>query len=895
MKSKLFLLLFLTLTLNGCDKDDEIVEIETEQIVNGRIVFSGSNEIPNNLKVLSLDGVIQLDSNSTIDLPTSANGLEFLLNANDEIVFIRRNYPNSIDNNLSSESTILFLSTFNTLFYNLTDINQSTIISQILEHPNFDIAKNFLDNAVEINIYSNEFKENIQSIVNEIFSEENISPLSTDAPLVDVNYSNNSNVISFSNNTSNHIGYSVKLNGVQNDFGLIDGNQTLSYELGNQNTNYDFKMMSGADLNGVFSDNQLEEIEAFNADFNDFLFEAIEILLEIAISELNDDCLETIFNALVVGINFAEDYGNNNNANDAFIEAFSNLAASLPSLVEGGLDCIEVGDSILGDVLSTLNLINDAFNISNFLNETGISITEYYAYENLSEKCFFYNGDDFLECDNITVSPPYNPNPSNNAIDVPLTGELSFTAGLNTPSDSSFKIYFGDTDNLTEFEITNSTNNTYSGVEENSTYYWKVETLSNSGSVLTTSPLWSFTTIADNNLATVTSNSITGITQNSATSGGNVTDDGGNAVTIKGICYSTTPNPTTADNTSNDGTGTGAFTSNITGLTANTTYYVKAYATNSEGTAYGNEISFTTLNSSSTTEPAYNPIPNDNSTNTSLNGNLSFTEGNNTPTDAIFKVYFDTSSNPNTVFNLDANVNTLNYSNLQEATPYYWKVETISNTGNVLATSPIWSFTTATNSGGTAVVDVLNPITGKTWMDRNLGASQAATSSTDAAAYGDLYQWGRAADGHEKRNSGITSTLSTTDNPGHGDFITIGSSPYDWRSPQNDDLWQGVNGTNNPCPSGYRLPTITELDAERTSWSSDNSAGAFASPLKLLMAGYRISNNGSLNDVGSFGYFWSSTVGGGSARFLIFGNSSIDTDLSWSIRAYGHSVRCLKD
>jgi uncharacterized protein (TIGR02145 family) len=287
-----------------------------------------------------------------------------------------------------------------------------------------------------------------------------------------------------------------------------------------------------------------------------------------------------------------------------------------------------------------------------------------------------------------------------------------------------------------------------------------------------------------------------------------------------------------------------------------------------------------------------NPIPNDNSTNISLNGNLSFTEGNNTPTDATFKVYFDTSSNPNTVFNLDANVNTLNYSNLQEATPYYWKVETISNTGNVLAISPIWSFTTATNSGGTAVVDVLNPITGKTWMDRNLGASQAATSITDAAAYGDLYQWGRAADGHEKRNSGITSTLSSTDNPGHGDFITTSSSPRDWRSPQNNNLWQGVNGTNNPCPSGYRLPTDTELLAERDSWSSNNSAGAFASPLKFPVAGHRLNSFGSLEE--SSGFYWSSsTVSGTRARGLFFINSA--AGLNMGNRAYGLSVRCLKD
>jgi uncharacterized protein (TIGR02145 family) len=189
--------------------------------------------------------------------------------------------------------------------------------------------------------------------------------------------------------------------------------------------------------------------------------------------------------------------------------------------------------------------------------------------------------------------------------------------------------------------------------------------------------------------------------------------------------------------------------------------------------------------------------------------------------------------------------------------------------------------------------NVTNPTTGEIWMDRNLGASQVATSSTDAAAYGDLYQWGRAADGHESRTSGTTSTLATSDTPGHGNFITNGSSPYDWRNPQNDNLWQGVSGTNNPCPSGYRLPTEAEWEAERTSWSSNNEAGAFASPLKLPVAGSRVYSNGTLYNVGSDGSYWSSTVSGTYASSLLFYSSNA---LMYSYsRAGGFSVRCLKD
>ena len=188
---------------------------------------------------------------------------------------------------------------------------------------------------------------------------------------------------------------------------------------------------------------------------------------------------------------------------------------------------------------------------------------------------------------------------------------------------------------------------------------------------------------------------------------------------------------------------------------------------------------------------------------------------------------------------------------------------------------------------------VTNPATGKTWMDRNLGASRVAQSSTDAEAYGDLYQWGRLTDDHQNRLSGTTSTLSSSDNPGHGNFILAPNSPYNWRNPQNPNLWQGVSGTNNPCPNGFRLPTMAEWNAELHSWSSNNAAGAFNSPLKLPVSGYRNGNNGSLGNVGSFGLFWSATVEGTNA-FRLYINSD-DSYMGSFSRASGLSVRCLKD
>lgn len=298
----------------------------------------------------------------------------------------------------------------------------------------------------------------------------------------------------------------------------------------------------------------------------------------------------------------------------------------------------------------------------------------------------------------------------------------------------------------------------------------------------------------DSNIPILRTNPVTSITTTSAVSGGNVTSDCGKPISARGVVWSTTQNPTIESNQgySTDGSGVGEFASSLTGLNANTTYYVRAYATNGEGTGYGQQESF--------------------------------------------------------------------------------KI-TVSGGGD----------------DDTEVVDITNPTTGKIWMDRNLGSSRVATSSTDAEAYGNLYQWGRGNDGHEKRNSPITSTLSNSDIPGHGNFIKA-SSPYDWRSPQNDNLWQGVSGTNNPCPSGYRLPTEAELNDELSSWVS---ADPFTSPLKFSVAGNRYQSTGSPSNVGSYGYYWSSTVDGTLSRSLFFGSGYAYMHSNY--RALGASVRCLKD
>lgn len=399
-------------------------------------------------------------------------------------------------------------------------------------------------------------------------------------------------------------------------------------------------------------------------------------------------------------------------------------------------------------------------------------------------------------------------------------------------------------------------------------------------------------------LATVTTTEVTELTSTSAISGGNITNDGGADITARGVVYNTNETPTveTNEGITTDGTGTGEFTSSLNGLTPNTTYYVRAYAANSEGTAYGEEKSFDTEGELATVTTL--EVSELTATSALSGGNVTYEGG----LEVTFRgIVWSTSENPDIDENLGITQDgsglgefTSGMLDLQPSTTYFVRAYATNSQGTAYGEQV--SFSTLAESGGneSGVLEVINQTTGKVWMDRNLGANRAATSSSDEEAYGDLFQWGRAADGHEKPNSVTTTSLAASDTPGHGNFILNGSSStYDWRSPQNDNLWQGLDGINNPCPDGYRLPTEAEWEAERQSWNSNDATGAFASPLKLPAAGYRSYSNGSLNSAGSYGSYWASTVDGNYSRYLYFYNSN--AYVYGLYRAYGYSVRCIKD
>jgi hypothetical protein len=309
-------------------------------------------------------------------------------------------------------------------------------------------------------------------------------------------------------------------------------------------------------------------------------------------------------------------------------------------------------------------------------------------------------------------------------------------------------------------------------------------------------------------IPTVTTSSISSLSFNTATTGGTITGNGGAAVTNSGICWSKTNNsPSIGTDSFTTGTAsTGSFVSVIANLVGNTPYYVRAYATNSAGTGYGNVVTFTTTIDTTKVSFMYN-------------GQLV--------------------------------------------------------TYNV----------------------IVSPTTGRKWLDRNLGASRVATAANDSLAFGDLFQWGRLADGHQLRTSDTTSVLSTTDVPPNSKFIaafytnTLG----DWRKPSNDNLWQGSHGINSPCPAGWHVPSNSEWIAET---GIVDSASGFAQ-LKLVAQGGVRNTTGILAGGTAGGFYWTGTpitasASGANAYFYYITSTGSHSN-GGTPRALGCRVRCIKD
>ena len=294
-------------------------------------------------------------------------------------------------------------------------------------------------------------------------------------------------------------------------------------------------------------------------------------------------------------------------------------------------------------------------------------------------------------------------------------------------------------------------------LEPNVTYYVRAYAINQIGTSY--GEEISFTT--NDGSITVTTNSITDITPTSATCGGVVTVSSGNTfpVTARGVCWSTNHNPSTEDSHSSDGSGAGPFTSSISGLTVNTTYYVRAYATNQQGTFYGEEKSFTTTMGlpTVTTKSITNIAP------LSANGGGNVTSDNGFPVTAR-GICWSTVSNPTIDDEHTTNGSGIGEFNcaingLQNSTTYHVRAYATNSKGTAYGDDKAFT----TTSG--AITVTTNNVTGVGPSGATCGGNATVTSDNNLPITAKGVCWSTS------HNPSVTDS-HTTDGTGSGAFTS---------------------------------------------------------------------------------------------------------------------------
>jgi uncharacterized protein (TIGR02145 family) len=427
-------------------------------------------------------------------------------------------------------------------------------------------------------------------------------------------------------------------------------------------------------------------------------------------------------------------------------------------------------------------------------------------------------------------------------------------------------------------------------LENGKTYYYRTFVQTNLGIVY--GEEMSFNTLGYNT-PSLTTKLVTNIGTNTAMSGGEITSDGGVSITEKGVCWSTTTNPTIADNKSMEGAGTDSYTSKLDGLEDGVTYYVRAYATNSKGTSYGNEVSFTTF-------AFYKPTLKTNSiTNISANGAVSggvISSDGGAPITAK-GICWSTTSNPTITGNKTNDGTgsvsfTSQLSGLQEGAKYYVRAYATNSKGTSYGNEV--SFTSN---------EILIDIEGNKYKTVKIGAQVWMAENLRTSKYNDG-----------------TVIPNITDNTNWSNLTTGAWSYYNNDAVNNAKYgklynWYAVipttNGNKNLCPNGWHVPTDAEWTVltdylggqsvaggkmkDTTSWVFPNTDATNTSLFTGLPGGYRV-NYGLYGLIGNDGFWWSSTqVSTNIAWFLYLYSGDGNAYMGYYNNTFGLSVRCLRD